>query len=266
MCLIVFALDAHPRYRLILAANRDEYFSRPTAPAGFWADAPQLLAGRDLQAGGSWLGITTGRRLAAVTNFRAPHRHCPSSPSRGRLVADFLAGTEAPAVFLETVGRDQGRYGGFNLLVGDDDGIFWHSNRGSGPERVPAGIHGLSNHLLDSPWPKVTAAKDRLAELLTAGQPDMAAMFAALADTCQFPDPLLPDTGVGLDRERFLSPIFIAGDAYGTRSSTLILIDRDNRVTFAERCYDSRQRVTATTTVSIAPDGSHSALHTGEHP
>lgn len=266
MCLIVLAVDAHPRYRLVLAANRDEYFARPTAPAGFWPDAPRVLAGRDLQGGGSWLGITRDRRLAAITNYRDPLHQPVTSPSRGRLVADFLTGTDTPADYLEMLGREQRRYGGFNLLVGDDDGLFWHSNRGSGPERIPAGIHGLSNHLLDTPWPKVTAVKARLAELLTAERPDMAAMFAALADTSQFPDPLLPDTGIGLDRERFLSPIFITGDTYGTRSTTLILIDRDKRVTFAEQCYDNRQRVTATTTVSIAPDGSHSALHTGEHP
>jgi uncharacterized protein with NRDE domain len=266
MCLIVFALDAHPRYRLVLAANRDEYFTRPTAPAGFWPEAPQLLAGRDLQGGGSWLGITSQRRLAAITNYRDPLHRPTNPPSRGRLVTGFLTGTETPAAFLEMLAHGQGRYGGFNLLVGDDDGLFWHSNRGSGPQRIPAGIHGLSNHLLDTPWPKVTAAKAWLAELLTSGQPDMKAMFAALADTRQFPDPLLPDTGVGLDRERILSPIFIAGDTYGTRSTTLILIDRDNRVTFAEQCYDSRQQVTATTTVSVAPDGSHSALRTGEHP
>lgn len=258
MCLIVFALESHPHYHLILAANRDEYFTRPTSPAGFWPDAPRLLAGRDLQAGGSWLGITIDRRLAAVTNYREPHHQLTDRPSRGRLVSDFLTGTESPTSYLEMLHREGGRYGGFNLLVGNDDGLFWYSNRGNGPERIPAGIHGLSNHLLDTPWPKVTTAQAQLAELLNSEWLDMEAMFTAFADTRPFPDQLLPDTGIGIDRERFLSPLFIAGNGYGTRSTTLLLIDRDYRVTFAERCYDSRQQVTGTTTASIGPDGTHS--------
>lgn len=255
MCLIVTAFDLHSRYRLILAANRDEYFSRPTTPAGFWQDAPQVLGGRDLQAGGSWLGITTTRRLAAVTNFRAPHQQRPGSPSRGQLVSGFLTGTETPSAYLEKLHHQGDSYGGFNLLVGNDNGLFWLSNRGSGPEPMPAGIHGLSNHLLDSPWPKVTTAKDRIVEILSSEEPDMEEVFAAFADTRQFPDQTLPDTGVGLERERFLSPLFIAGDSYGTRSTTVLLIDRDNRVTFAERCYDNRQQLIAAATFKIGSDG-----------
>ncbi len=128
MCLIVFALDCHPRYRLVLAANRDEYFNRPTAPAAFWADAPQVLAGRDLLAGGTWLGVTRERRLAAVTYYREPSLPVHQLPSRGRLAADFLAGTMTPEAYLERIRREGGRYGGFNLLFGDDSGLFYHTS------------------------------------------------------------------------------------------------------------------------------------------
>ncbi|HYS44625.1 MAG TPA: NRDE family protein [Geobacteraceae bacterium] len=246
MCLIVFALDCHPRYRLVLAANRDEYFSRPTTPAAFWADAPQVLAGRDLLAGGTWLGVTRERRLAAVTYYREPSLPVHQLPSRGRLAADFLAGTMTPEAYLERIRREGGRYGGFNLLFGDDSGLFYHTNRGDPSARVTAGVHGLSNGLLDTPWPKVIAGKARLARLLREETVATDPLFALLADRDRYPDPLLPDTGFGIERERHLSPIFIAGSDYGTRSSTVVLIDRDNRLAFLERTWNERQEAAGT--------------------
>jgi len=242
MCLIVFALDCHPRYRLVLAANRDEYFRRPTAPAAFWDDAPHVLAGRDLEAGGPWLGVTRKGRLAAVTYSREPVAPVHRPPSRGKLAADFLAGTLSPQTYRELLLKEEGRYGGFNLLFGDAGSLFYHANRGDGFLRVPAGIHGLSNRLLDTPWPKVTAAKDQLARLLGSETVDPEGLFTLLADRTPFPDPLLPDTGFGLERERHLSPIFIAGSEYGTRSSTLVLIDRNDLLTFRERTWNDRQQ------------------------
>ncbi len=253
MCLIVFALDCHPRYRLILAANRDEYFSRPTAPAAFWEDAPQVLAGRDLLAGGTWLGVTRERRLAAVTYYREPRTETHQLPSRGRLAAEFLAGTMAPEGYLVTLRSEEGRYGGFNLLFGDDSGLFYHANRGDVSSRVAAGIHGLSNGLLDTPWPKVVAAKERLAQLLEEETVTAEALFDLLADRGTYPDPLLPDTGFGIERERHLSPIFIAGSDYGTRSSTVLLVDRDGRVTFVERTFGIRQTVAGTASFTMEP-------------
>lgn len=247
MCLIVFALDCHQRYRLVLAANRDEYFSRPTAPAAFWADAPRVLAGRDLLARGTWLGVTRERRLAAVTYYREPTAPVHPLPSRGKLAADFLVGTMTPEAYLERLHAEENVYGGFNLLFGDDSGLFYHSNRGEAPFRVAAGVHGLSNGLLDTPWPKVAAARERLAGLLRDDTPEPEALFELLADRSPYPDPLLPDTGFGIERERHLSPIFISGREYGTRSSTVVLIGRDNRVTFLERTFDNRQEVVAAT-------------------
>ncbi|HEY6873264.1 MAG TPA: NRDE family protein [Geobacteraceae bacterium] len=251
MCLIVFALDCHPRYRLVLAANRDEYFSRPTAPASFWDDAPQVLAGRDLLAGGTWLGVTRERRLAAVTYYREPRTETRLLPSRGRLAAEFLAGTMTPEAYLATLHAEEGRYGGFNLLFGNDSGLFYHANRGDASLRVAAGLHGLSNGLLDTPWPKVVAAKERLSGLLREDAVAPEALFALLADRTPYPDPLLPDTGFGIERERHLSPIFIAGSDYGTRSATVLLIDRDGRVTFIERTFDSRQEVASTASFTL---------------
>jgi uncharacterized protein with NRDE domain len=246
MCLIVFALDCHPRYRLVLAANRDEYFNRPTAPAAFWADAPQVLAGRDLLAGGTWLGVTKERRLAAVTYYREPAQPVHQPPSRGRLAADFLAGSMPPEEYRGRLRRDGGNYGGFNLLFGDDNGLFYHTNRGDLSARVAAGVHGLSNGLLDTPWPKVIAGKERLTRLLRDNALAPEALFALLADRSRYPDPLLPDTGFGIERERHLSPIFIGGSDYGTRSSTVVLIDRDSRLTFLERTWNERQEAVGT--------------------
>ncbi|WP_298266473.1 NRDE family protein [Geobacter sp.] len=239
MCLILFALEAHPRYRLVLAANRDEFYDRPTAPASFWDDAPQVLAGRDLTGGGTWCGITTGGRIAAVTNYRDPRTYREGAPSRGRLVADFLRGEMTPAALLERLHREGNSYNGFNLIFGDGSELLYFSNRGALPARVPAGIHGLSNHLLDTPWPKVARGKEALAKLLAArDEPAPDDLFAILADRTPAPDHLLPDTGVGPERERLLSPLFIATPTYGSRSSTVILIGRDNTCTFVERSFN----------------------------
>src|SRR5690242_6818237 len=260
MCLIVFALAQHPRYRLILAANRDEYFSRPTAAACFWPEAPQILAGRDIRSGGTWLGITRTGRLAAVTNYREPQAGNPHGKSRGLLVYDYLNGTDGAEEYLERIAADAGGYGGFNLLLGNAECLYHFSNRGAGITSIAAGIHGLSNRLLDTPRPKVANARERLAVLLQKDDPQTEELLDLLSDRTQFPDRLLPDTGVGLERERFLSPLFIAGEEYGTRSSTVIMIDRENRVTFLERSYDSRHEVAGSakfsfTITSLKPVG-----------
>ena len=252
MCLIVFALDCHPLYRLVLAANRDEYFSRPTAPAAIWAEAPQMLAGRDLVAGGTWLGVTTTGRLAALTYYREPVTPVHLLPSRGKLAADFLAGTMTPLEYLEILRRDEEHYGGFNILFGDAGGIFYHTNREDVSNRVAAGIHGLSNGLLDTPWPKVTAAKNRLEEIIRQGTMEPEELFLILSDRTHYPDPLLPDTGVGIERERHLSPVYIAGSGYGTRSSTIVIINRDGRLTFMERTWNERQEIAGTASFTIS--------------
>lgn len=241
MCLILFAANSHPDYRLALAANRDEFYSRPAAPAAFWDDAPQLLAGRDLQAGGAWLGITTSGRFAAITNYREPGLFRQEAPSRGELVSGFLLGDMSPADYLSRLKTEGSLYNGFSLIFGDSDQLLYFSNRGNLPPAIPSGIHGLSNHLLDTPWPKVSRGREALNEILKSpAPPDPEALLTLLADRAVPADNLLPDTGVGIEWERLLSTLFIKTADYGTRSSTILLIDRENRVTFLERNFNGK--------------------------
>lgn len=238
MCLILFAWKMHQNFPLVLAANRDEFYERPSAPADFWDDAPDLLAGRDLRDGGTWLGITRGGRVAALTNYRDPASLKIRAPSRGMLVSDYLRGRENPGAYLGRIAPEADRFNGFNLLVGDPDELFCFSNRGA-RELLQPGIYGLSNRLLDTPWPKVVQGK-RVLKALLQGEKGLPpeALFALLADRTRSPEGRLPDTGVGLEWERLLSPLFIESPAYGTRSSTVLLIDRNGSVTFIERVFN----------------------------
>lgn len=238
MCLIGIAYRAHPRYPLLVAANRDEFHGRPADPAGFWPDTPDVLAGRDRVAGGTWLGLSLTGRFAAVTNFREPASPTSGERSRGELVTAFLAGTEPAASFARRVTENGARYGGFSLLVMDRDALWFASNRGQSPRNVPAGIHGLANQALDTPWPKVERLRDQLSREAAGSRPDDDTLMRCLQDTAQAPDRELPDTGVGLERERLLSPPFIVNETYGTRCSTLVHLDADGRAAFREDSYD----------------------------
>jgi uncharacterized protein with NRDE domain len=240
MCLIAFALDSHPGYRLVLMANRDEYRHRGTVPAGFWPDAPRVLAGRDQQAGGTWLGVTVGGKVAAVTNYRDPRMQVTDPPSRGGLVADYLRDEAmTPAALTARLQREGNRYDGFNLLYGTTTELHYFTNRGGSSGPVPAGIHGLSNHLLDTRWPKLVEAKTRLERILRQSDFRPAELLEAMADPSPFADEQLPDTGIGPEFERFLSPLFINGDRYATRSTTVILVSRTGEVTFCEQNHDT---------------------------
>jgi len=240
MCLLLLALDTHPSFKLVLAANRDEYYNRPAAPPSFWQDAPHLLAGRDLAGGGTWLGITRHGRIAAITNYRDPASFKKDAPSRGKLVTDFLLGKDSPSDYLESIRSDAGRYNGFNLLVGEKDRISWTSNRSDRIVHLSHGIHGVSNRLLNTPWPKTVRGKELLAEVLKdRSGPSSDSLFNLLLDRQKPPDEELPSTGVRLEWERVLSPIFIKSPDYGTRSSTLLYIDRNDHVTFIDRTFDS---------------------------
>ena len=236
MCLIALAHRVHPEFPLVVAANRDEFYARPTAQASFWQDQPSILAGRDLECMGTWLGVTTGGRFAAVTNFRDPADTRGSAESRGTLVSRFLE-SDLPAVqFIDQVVDNAGAYRGFNLLAGDGTEMVSYSNRDGGPRRLEPGIYGLSNHLLDTPWPNVRLARERLAEALRPG-PATEPLFALLADT-DFPsDGELPNTGVGSERERMLSAARIVSDTYGTRCSTVLIQGADRTVSFSERTF-----------------------------
>jgi uncharacterized protein with NRDE domain len=238
MCLVLIALDSHPDYSLILVANRDEFYDRPTAPAAFWADAPSVLAGRDLKAGGTWLGIDRRGRLAAVTNYRQGEREPPTARSRGRLVSDFLTGDTSALKHIERVQSEAGLYNGFNLIAGDAGGFFYYSNREGRVRTLAPGVYGLSNHLLDTPWPKVTSAKSAFGALLNGEATELTeALFTLLSDRSRAADALLPSTGVGPEWEHLLSSAFIASDGYGTRSSTVVLVGRNGNILFVERTF-----------------------------
>lgn len=241
MCLIFVAYRMLPESPLLLIANRDEFHRRPTAAASFWPQAPQVLAGRDLEGGGSWLGLTRNGRLAAVTNYRNLAEVSgvgADKRSRGLLVSDFLTGSAAPAEYLAELAQHPEHYRGFNLLVGDAGGLYYYSNRGAAPPRpLSPGLYGLSNHLLETPWPKVAEGKRALARLLAQGIADEAALFALLADRTTAPDSLLPETGLSRDRERLLSSRFIQSADYGTRASTLVLFDGRGGARFIERSF-----------------------------
>ncbi len=238
MCLILFLYDKDPDYRLILAANRDEFYDRPTSPLAFWDDAPDVLAGRDLKGTGTWLGITKKDRIAAITNFREPDLFKPNAPSRGLLISDYLTGTKAPKIYLKDIKAIGHRYNGFNLIVGDKSGLYYYSNKTEKIRKLNPGLYGLSNHLLDTSWPKVEKGKAGLKKLLTEkNQINTDDIFSLLSDRTFAPDDRLPDTGIDLDWERMLSPMFITSDIYGTRSSSIVLIERNRKASFIERSF-----------------------------
>ncbi len=238
MCLILLAYEVHPRYRLIVAANRDEFYDRPTQGATFWEDAPHVLAGRDLKQGGTWLAVTRRGRLGAVTNYRDPAAVRSRVRSRGMLVARFVLGKTPARAYLERVAQEKDAYNPFNLLVGDDTGLYWFSNRCHGIHAVSRGIHALCNHLLDTPWPKVRRGRHLFSEAIAGqGKPLEERLLSLLTDCRRPPDAELPDTGVGKPWERILSPIFIKSPAYGTRSSTVVLMEREGRIVFVEQTF-----------------------------
>lgn len=238
MCLILFAHRAHPRFPLVLAANRDEAYSRPAASAAFWDDQPYLYGGRDLERGGTWLAMTRSGKIAAVTNYRNAHAARDAPRSRGELVSAYLAGSVDAETYLKAVEARGDQYNGFILIAGDLDALYWLSNRGPGVARIPPGVHGLSNHLLNTPWPKIQRSKGALEALLAADEDGLTAgLFEILADRSRAADHELPDTGVGLQRERELSANFISGERYGTRASTVVLVSTDREVRYIERAF-----------------------------
>lgn len=241
MCLILFAHRAHPHFPLVLAANRDESYSRLATPAAFWDDHPDIYGGRDLDRGGTWLAMTHAGKIAAVTNFRNAHAARDAPSSRGELVLDYLAGSMGAETYLRAVEARGDQYNGFILIAGDLDALYWLSNRGAGVTRIPPGVHGLSNHLLNTPWPKIQRSKRALEALLAADQEALThGLFDILADRSQAADHELPDTGVGLQRERELSANFISAERYGTRASTVVLVSDTGSVRYVERTFGPR--------------------------
>ena len=244
MCLILFAYDCHPDYRLILAANRDEFFSRPAAPLGFWEDRPQILAGRDLEQSGTWMGVTLQGKFAAITNYREPARQIPDAPSRGHLVSNFLGGRQSAEAYTQTIFPTANQYNGFNLLTGDTSSLHYYSNRGGKPRVLAPGIYGLSNRLLNTPWPKISTGVSNLASIIESGRSQLPEKLTELLQRQETaPDNQLPDTGVGYSMEKMLSPIFITSRNYGTRCSTILTIDRNGHIWITEFTWQPGQPV-----------------------
>lgn len=246
MCLVAVAFRAHPDAPFVVVANRDEWRARPTAPLAFWSDEPAILAGRDLAASGTWMGISRSGRFAAVTNYRDPSDGRTMPRSRGALVTAALRSRASPEVFLRSL--DASDYAGFNLLVGDAERLFYFGSREGEVREVPPGVHALSNHLLNEPWPKVLRARQALEEAPL----DDARLFAMLSDATLAPDVELPDTGVGLEWERRLSPPLITGSDYGTRSSTVLRIGSSGAVHVEERTRDASGATSGAVVVDFA--------------
>ena len=240
MCVIFIAHRSHTKYPLVVLANRDEFYERPTLAAARWDDEPVIFAGRDLVAGGTWLGVADGGRFAAVTNYRDPNGQT-GDRSRGHLVSDFLRSNENPAEYLETISTNGGHYSGFNLIVGSftktNNELWYFSNRGGEPQKLGSGLYGLSNHQLNTSWPKVTRGLQAFSELIANEEIDTDACFDLLSDETIATDEDLPNTGVGVERERILSPIFIKTPIYGTRSSFVVTLDNELRWEFREKVF-----------------------------
>lgn len=238
MCLIFLSVQDHPQYKLIVAANRDEFYQRKTAPADYWKDHPEILGGRDLEAQGTWMAMNKNGRIAMVTNYRDIRNIKPAAPSRGALVTGYLLDTGSPESYLNQIAAKGGAYNGFNLIAGSADELWYHSNYKEGVYRLSPGLHGISNHLMDTPWPKVVRGLDKMKKILTGADISSDQLFEVLFDDTIAADDKLPDTGVGLERERALSSMFIKSPGYGTRCSTVVLVDKNNNVRFSERVYD----------------------------
>ncbi|MBB3226175.1 uncharacterized protein with NRDE domain [Luteibacter sp. Sphag1AF] len=255
MCLIAFAWKAHPRWRLLMLGNRDEFHVRPTAPLARWDEAPAIVAGRDLEAGGTWMGVADHGRACVITNVRDPAAD-HSGLSRGLLAADYLDASIPARDHAQELGATAHRYRPFNFLTFDaNDAFFMGNHPDTRVQAVPDGIHGLSNADFNAPWPKTHALTERLSLWIEKGGVDETeALFDMLSDRQRWPDGLLPDTGIGVERERFLSSAFIAGESYGTRASTIIMIDYEDNATIIERRFGPDGVFLGQTRVDTADD------------
>ncbi|HEY9049558.1 MAG TPA: NRDE family protein [Ohtaekwangia sp.] len=256
MCLIFFSLRQHPTYKLIVAANRDEFYNRKTAAAAYWEDHPEILGGRDLEACGTWMAMTRSGKISMLTNYRDPQNINPHAPSRGQLVTDYLLSAETPDIYLKRVEQTGKQYNGFNLLAGTTDALWYYSNYKEGVDAIAPGFYGLSNHLLETPWPKVVRGKEKFRPLLDKATIDPEDIFTLLYDDQIAADNKLPNTGLTLERERALSSMFIKTDNYGSRCSTVVLVDYNNHVLFSERIYDLKTFQFTTQTFQFTTEAS----------
>lgn len=246
MCLILFSLKTHPRYKFILAANRDEFFERPCLTADFWKSDKNILGGIDLVSRGTWLGITKNGRFAAITNYRDPQKQVEDPISRGDITRQFLESTLNCQTFLSGIAIQKDRYNGFNLLLSDNGlhNLYYYSNLTDTSATVANGLHGLSNAFLDTPWPKVDLGVSLLSKTIASSDFGIDELLSIMTDRRIAPDASLPNTGISLELEKKLSPVFISMNGYGTRCSTAILLDYEDNLEFLEVSYDDSARPT----------------------
>jgi uncharacterized protein with NRDE domain len=236
MCLCVFSYQTHPQYQLILATNRDEFYERPSAPANFWDDEPEIFAGRDLKEKGTWLGLSKKHKFAMVTNYRDLRNLKTNVLSRGRIVVDYLKSTYSPKEFVEKIADPNAeKYNGYNMLLWEQGQMFWYSNVNKMSLQISPGIYGLSNCILDTPWFKVEKSKSAFKDVIENKEIDINKLFKVLSDRELSPDDSLPDTGLDFDTEKMISSVFVNTPSYGTVCSTIVLIDYNGKITFIER-------------------------------
>lgn len=238
MCLVLFAYKSHQNYPLVLAANRDEFYNRSSIQAHFWEEHPAILAGKDVQSQGTWLGVTNSGKIGLITNYRHPRYFNSTAPSRGKIVLEYLASTISPDKYINKLRQYDRQFNGFNLLLGTTDEMFYYSSVTGESKKLKPGVYGLCNHLLDTPWPKVESGKDQLKSILNNHNISIDSLKAILLDDSQASSDQLPETGVGLDFEKLLSSIFIKSEYYGTKSSTIVVLDNKRNVDFSELTYE----------------------------
>lgn len=247
MCVLFVAYQQHDQFPLVIAANRDEAYARPALQAHYWEDEPQILAGRDVKLKGTWLGINQSGKFAALTNVRGQEVPVKEWKSRGWIVSDYLKSDLTAKQQILTLQRSKEDYPGYNVILADRHSLWYYSNIEDKPLQLPPGLYGISNHHLNTPWPKVVRGKSMLKESLSPSVSRAALeeqLWELLASEYRAPDHELPDTGVGLEWERILSPIFIQSEQYGTRCSTIITVDSQNHMIFAERTYQPKVKQT----------------------
>lgn len=240
MCLINFNIGSHEKYKMIIAANRDEFYSRPTASMHYWDDHQNILGGRDLKAKGTWLAVSKSGKIGALTNIRTPEEMTmEAKKSRGELVVNYLLSEDNPEDYLKNLTDYSSDYAGFNLLAGNPDEFYYMNNYDNNVSRVDAGTHGLSNEYLNTPWPKVVIGKAKLDEVLSEDDIDVDALFNLLRIDSEAADDIVQKTGVDFDLEKKLSPLFIdiPDFDYGTRCSTVVLVDHQDNITLIERTF-----------------------------
>jgi len=239
MCLLLISNNTNPEYPFVVAANRDELYNRQTKKAGFWKEYPDLLAGKDLEAGGTWLGITRSGRFAAITNYRDMRTVKKNAPTRGLLTLNFLVSNTLAFEYGKSLASMAAEYNGYNLLFSDMENLFYFSNQTKELNKLSSGAYGLSNHLLDTPWPKVVKSKEAFISAVSKRKISEQELFGILSDNREAPEDQLPDTGLSRELEKAVSPVFIKSENYGTRSSTVILVNSVNEVLFVERSLDA---------------------------